>query len=382
MTSPPKVLVVGAGGRVGLALVGALAQHGVSVVAVDCLPAQELTARVNRVFIDAVLLKGQPPLPPAVEGGIDVLNVDQLSAIIAREAPHIVVNYAIPFTWDAARSLPNYATISSAGLGAFAPTQLLAPRAVGKAISDSGIKAHFIVGNLPDITIPILSRMPDAERIARPVGGAGNVGLIANALRYCIARDFNTALESVEIALCAHHVHWVAPREPGYPDDAPFLLRASVDGEDITAQLGDSRAYMNNAITGCYEPGAGFSSTTGLLAAQFALALLDNQGHTHRLHIPAVDGMPGGYPADVAAGQVTLKMPADWRTEDAIAAMEQANQRDGVERIGDDGTVYFNPESVAIMRRELGIALPRVMPPGDLVEVAREQIRLAQAATA
>ena len=366
----------------GLALVGALARRGVSIVAVDCLPPPELAARVNRVLIDATLPEGQPPVPPVVEGGIDVLNVDQLSAIIAREAPQVVVNYAIPFTWDAARGLANYAAISSAGLGAFAPTQLLAPRAVGKAISDSGIAAYFIVGNLPDITIPILSRLPVTERIAKPVGGAGNVGLIANALRYCVARDFSTTRGAVDIALCAHHVHWVAPREPGYPDDAPFLFRARIDGNDITEQLGDTRRYMNEAITGCYEPGAGFSSTTGLLAAQFALALLDDTGRAHHLHIPAVNGLPGGYPAAVSAGEVALNMPADWRTDEAVAGMEQANQRDGVERIGDDGTVYFNPASVDIMRRELRIALPHVMPPSDLVDVAREQIRLARAATA
>jgi hypothetical protein len=84
--------------------------------------------------------------------------------------------------------------------------------------------------------------------------------------------------------LIAHHIHWVAPREPGYPNHAPFLLKVLCDGEDITENLGDLRALMNRSIVQCYESGAGFSSTTSLLAAQLVLALLDDSVTQHTMH--------------------------------------------------------------------------------------------------
>jgi len=382
MKTENKVMVIGAGGRVGLALVGALAGRGMAICAVDRLAQTALESRVNRVVIDAALSSNFPPATPAVIGDIDVLNIEQLTTLIAQESPEVVVNYAIPFTWDAARNLPNYPAISSAGLGAFAPTQLLAPRAIGQAITASGVPAKFVVGNLPDITVPVLHGMAKTQAIAKPVGGAGNVGLIAQALTSCIANDLKLSRRSIQVSLVAHHVHWVAPREPGYPNDAPFLLEVRCNGGDITDQLGDTRDYMNRAINRCYEPGAGFSSTTGLLAAELVYSLVADTEKTVGLHMPAPNGLPGGYPVTISGGDITVALPAGWEMPDAVAAMHQAHRRDGIEKIGEDGSVQFNAESVAIMQKELGIALPEIVRPDDLDDVAREQIKRAIAAVA
>ena len=60
--------------------------------------------------------------------------------------------------------------------------------------------------------------------------------------------------------------------------------------------------------------------------------------------------------------------------------MQQAHQRDGIDRILEDGTICFDPQSVAILGRELGFELPEVLAPRDLDAVATEQIRVARAA--
>jgi hypothetical protein len=375
-----KVVVFGAGGRVGLALTQALLQHRVNVIAVDFLPQQRLEERISRVTIDAGLTGSDSVGRAVAHGGVDVLDEGAVTALLAQERPDVVINYAIPFTWDATRQLPNYERISSAGLGAFAAVQVLAPSVIARAIAASGIDVHFIVGNLPDITVPIIHGLSRHQTLALPVAGAGNVGLIEAGIRHQVAIERGLEAADLDISLVAHHVHWVAPREPGYPNDAPFLLEVCHRSNDITAELGDPRELMNEAIVRCYEAGAGFSSTTGLLAARLTLALLDRTGAVRSMHVPAPNGLPGGYPVTVTNGQVALDLPPEWQPDEAVGFMSQAHQRDGIEAIAADGTIHFDTRSVAILKSELGIDLPPVLAPHDLESVAREQIRLAQAA--
>jgi hypothetical protein len=47
----------------------------------------------------------------------------------------LIFGYAIPFTWDVTKQLPNYSRISRAG-------QVLAPKVLGQAIAAVGLQAH------------------------------------------------------------------------------------------------------------------------------------------------------------------------------------------------------------------------------------------------
>jgi voltage-gated potassium channel Kch len=369
-----KVVIFCAGGRVGSAVASALLGRGVHAVLVDLLPQLALEQRAARLLIDRRLAGGPDPGRATVYGGVDIADGPALQAILAGESPDLVVNYAIPITWDATRQLSNYDRVSAAGLGAFAPIQLLAPLAVARAMAAAGCDVPLLVGNLPDITAPVLVGMATREALPRPSCGAGNVGLIEAGLQALIAREWPLLPASPRVSLVAHHVHWVAPREPGYSNDAPFLLHVESDGREITDTLGDARSLLNRAITTNYEPGAGFSTTTGLLAARAIEALLDQSDARHRLHLPAPGGLPGGYPVTVCKGRIALALPGDWSAADAESAMRGAQQRDGVAAIDADGTVHFSDVARDILRSELAIALPAIMAPGDIEMVAASQI--------
>lgn len=376
--SGKNVLIFGAGGRVGLQLAETLLQNGVSVVGVDVLPQDNLTARLSRVLIDAEL-SGMTGLGSfSAHGDVSVLDQEVIANIIQTESPDIVVNYAIPFTWDATKSLPNYKEISAAGLGAFAPIQALAPLNIGRAMAAVKSKATFVVGNLPDITIPVLYGCSHSFDMALPVAGAGNVGLIATAIKHYLASTTGYNGDDLDIYLVCHHVHWVAPREPGYPNDKPFKLTICHQGSDITAEFGDSRLLMNTAINYCYEDGAGFSSTTGILAARLVMALLDDTGQSHYMHVPAPNGLDGGYPVCVKNGEIFLNLPTGWNEDDLSDGMKQATQGDGIESISADGHITFQQATLDILKAEMGIDLPRVVTPETLEEVAQMQIRIAQ----
>lgn len=373
-----KVLVLGAGGRVGSYLVNYLLCHNIDLVAVDYVPQHSLLKKMNRIHIDAKIASPHSQSGIEVYGDRDVLDKTQLVALLSKETPDVVVNYSIPFTWDAAKALPNYAKISEAGLGAFALIQALAPSNIASAIFESGIKTKFVVGNLPDITIPIIYGLSKSQGMVLPLCGAGNVGLIEAAIRKQVVQENNVTNSQVDISLVAHHIHWVAPREPGYLNDAPFLLKVEIDGIDVTKQLGDCRTLMNKAIVDQYEEGAGFSSTTGLLAGRMIRALLDESEQRYSLHLPAPNGLPGGYPCAIQRGNIQLQLPPEWSRQNAMSIMLHAQQRDGIDRIGDDGTIYFNQRSIDILLRELNMKIPKEVSPQDFEKTAKQQIEAAQ----
>jgi hypothetical protein len=380
LKSQRKVFIFGAAGRVGLGLITELLRHHINIAAADLTDQSLLTQKISRLLVDTQLSTGKTNSEINIFGNTDVLNETQVTELLRKENPDIVVNYAIPFTWDATKQLPNYEKISGAGLGAFAAVQVLAPKIIAQAIAASEINAKYIVGNLPDITIPIIHGLKENCSLALPIAGSGNVGLIEASLKYQIASELQIDVKKLSLHLVAHHIHWVAPREPGYPNDAPFLLKVSYQDKDITTELGDLRQLMNRAIVNYYEPGAGFSSTTALLAVQLILSLLDEKGQENTLHVPAPNGLPGGYPVIVKNGEISLNLPGGWQQSKAEELMRQAHQRDGIEKIAKDGTIHFNTKSIAILKDEVDFDLPAIVKPSELETVAREQIDALQKA--
>lgn len=373
-----KIMILGGAGRVGMQITAELLRAGVQTVLVDILPQPQLAKMAGRLLNDARLAVGTAVGRVTVVGGVDALNIKAVTAIIASESPDLVINYAIPITWDATKRLANYARVSAAGLGAFTPIQVFTPLRVAQAIAEVGLPVRLMVGNLPDITIPVIAGVARAGGVVQPVCGAGNVGLNQIAMRRQIAEEQKVDFESVEIALVSHHVHWVAPREPGYSNEAPFLAQVKINGEDVSEQLGELRALMNRGVQNQYESGAAFSTTTGILASRVALALLDETDSEHRLHTPAPNGLPGGYPVCISGGQVTVDLPNEWQLETAIAAMEDCQALDGVEKIEADGSVQFTDYAREILLEELGFELPARMAPADIEQVAEAQIAVLQ----
>lgn len=378
MKSVKKVFIFGAAGRVGLGLATALVHRNIDIAVADCIDRTLLMKKFSRIIVDTRLSDGNVISQVNVYGNVDVLDEAKVVELLVKEKPNIVVNYAIPFTWDAARRLSNYDKISRAGLGAFAPMQVLAPKIIAQALATSEIDAKFIVGNLPDITIPIIYGLKKHFDLRLPIAGAGNVGLIEAAIKHQISIDRKISVNELSVFLVAHHIHWVAPREPGYRNDAPFLLKVTHKGNDITIELGNQRELMNRAIVNCYEPGADFSSTTALLATKLVLFLLDDEGRRQSMHVPAPNGLPGGYPVIVKDGEINLDLPSEWKQSEAEDLMKQALQRDGIDQIAEDGSIHFNAESIAILKNEVGIILPEIVRPSELETVAKEQIRIAQ----
>ncbi|MEH6582463.1 MAG: hypothetical protein V7754_11055 [Halioglobus sp.] len=99
----------------------------------------------------------------------------------------------------------------------------------------------------------------------------------------------------------------------------------------------------------------------------------------HRLHTPAPNGLPGGYPVAIANGKMAVDLPDGWELSDAVTAMKECHRLDGVEAIDNDGAVHFTGKAQSILREELGFELPAVMNPPEIEDVARAQITAVKA---
>ena len=80
------------------------------------------------------------------------------------------------------------------------------------------------------------------------------------------------------------------------------------------------------------------------LAASTILPIL--RGFTERdavvhTHAPGVFGHPGGYPIRFASGALELNLPDELTLEKAVAFNHLAAKGEGIERIAEDGTVFY-----------------------------------------
>jgi len=79
------------------------------------------------------------------------------------------------------------------------------------------------------------------------------------------------------------------------------------------------------------------------LSAAAALPLLRALlgGPPVRVSTPAPMGLPGGWPVRVSANEIALDLPPGTDRDEVIAFQWQCAKRDGIDRIDDEGTVYF-----------------------------------------
>jgi len=367
------VVITGAGCDVGSALSGALLSDRIHLVLVDSMPESHLLGMIGRLMIDRQLQQLPMYAKVTVKGDTDFHNIEEMADFFREFHPDIVVNYAKAQNWDDTLLNAQFPGIQRAGFGGFAAIQALTPMLIGQALHRAGIKPHFVVGNLPDMTIPLLHASSQWKPLVKPVCGAGSVGLIEFALLSELKTNPDYRHAPLNVDLVAHHVHWEASRAREIKQNVPFLLRIKFDEQDITRAIGDPRVFMNRAIANSYEPGAGFASTAGLLARRVIKALLNDNLMT-RMHLPSPNGLGVGMPCLVSSQGVEVDLPKEWDF-DAVQEVKVAAQKsDGVERLLKGGAVKFTLFTRKAIKEKMGFSLPEQISPIDFFDIANAQM--------
>jgi hypothetical protein len=236
--------------------------------------------------------------------------------------------------------------LARAGFGLALPLHAdLAARA-GRLIATHAPGAWLVNACFPDAVNPVLAAL-DIPVLC----GIGNVGVLAASLQAALGLPDQSRLR-----LLAHHVHLHPPH------DAADEARAWLDGAplpDVTSLLAAQRATDRTLL----------NRVTGLTAALVLSTLLT--GAATDTHAPGPNGLPGGYPVRLAAGRVSLRLPAGVDETEAVRFNMVAARRDGV-RV-EDGKVHFEPAVVSALPQAAGLDSFGV---AELTGVCRELLAL------
>lgn len=241
----------------------------------------------------------------------------------------------------------------------------LAPMlAVRRAWADSGLDAPWVGAAYPDVVNAILHRTGPA-----PVCGVGNVDEVVPKVRLRIAAAVGCEPAAVDVRIVAQHAleyHVYRQTPPVGAELPPHLIRASVDGRDLSDLAADA----------LLQPWPiPYDLDFNLLTASSAVMLLPALAGLRdiRMHVPAPEGLVGGYPVRIAGGNVALDLPEGWNRAQAVACNLACLPWDGLRSIEDDGTAVYTDQTAEALHALLGRA-DEALRPGDAPAVARDLV--------
>lgn len=338
----PQILIVGLGG-VGSWVLELLARtEGLSYVVGADIQEEWGQRKVYNATAGA-MLQGYYPRLEFLQ--IDLGNIEATAEAIASLQPRLIFNCATLHRWWLRKKLAPAVSerLSQAGSGPWLPTHLALSRKLMLAIQASGWSGHVINSGLADISNAVLNK-----RGLAPTIGLGNIDLIIPPLQMGAARQMGVPAHNVQLYAIFHHYHTSHFRKHagGAP---PYFLRIMVGDQDVTGRF-DLDLLLHKVSQDRFADNQ-LNPVVASSGVKNALALLRDTGQL--THSPGPQGLPGGYPIRLDSRGAELVLPAGVTMDQALAINEAGQRADGIERIEDDGTVYFTAKAVAIIKEVL-----------------------------
>jgi hypothetical protein len=355
--SAAKVLIIGAGDagrRIAAGLLGGGAVGRLTLADLDFGPFRE--------EVDMLACCYDGTLAPRI---VDGRNHRDVRALIEESAPDLIIQCASlisPWSVIGRNDDPVGRALGAAGLAVQLPAQLPIITTVMTVVRELGLEVPVANLSAPDIANAVL-----AARDLAPTIGLGNVSIqhlrARAALKARRGKDRTGDLPLLRIVGHHHHVYGVMQaRAPDDPEDRPRLYLRE-DGSRDESLLYEGTPFAAGPI---------YNVITAASVLPVARALLPGAASL-RFSAPAPMGLPGGYPVRIDGGSVALDLPAGVDLDEAVAFNRRIGEYDGVESIGEDGTVIFTPKA----REALAALAPDLVEPlawGDLAPRA-ERLR-------
>ena len=308
---------------------------------------QYLHQRTNLSALSAIQLGFYPDVNYTE---LDVQNIEQTAHTISVFKPDIIFSSVSLQSWWVITKLPKpvFESLDEAQLGPWLPMHLTLVYKLMQAVKQTGLNIKVINASYPDVVNPILNKVG-----LSPTIGIGNVANVIPGLRSSIALKLDKSLEDVEIRLFAHHYVSHRLSHLGNAGGAPFHLTALVNGENLTKFLDLNTVF--DLLTTTFKRLGGLDGMliTAASATTLINAMANNTGKII-IHAPAPNGLPGGYPVRVNAQGGEVILPDDLTLDKAIRLNEEGQRFDGIDKIEEDGTVYFTDKEMNIMKYMLG----------------------------
>ncbi|NEQ67440.1 MAG: hypothetical protein F6K21_18410 [Symploca sp. SIO2D2] len=343
---PKRIMLIGLGHVGAHVLDMILRTHLTHKILVAGRNQQYLHQRTNLSALSAIQLGFYPDVNYTE---LDVQNIEQTAHTISIFKPDIIFSSVSLQSWWVITKLPKpvFESLDEAQLGPWLPMHLTLVYKLMQAVKQTGLNIKVINASYPDVVNPILNKVG-----LSPTIGIGNVANVIPGLRSSIALKLDKSLEDVEIRLFAHHYVSHRLSHLGNAGGAPFHLTALVNGENLTKLLDLNTVF--ELLTTKFKRLGGLDGMliTAASATTVINAMANNTGKI--IHAPAPNGLPGGYPVRVNAQGGEVILPDDLTLDKAIRLNEEGQRFDGIDKIEEDGTVYFTDKEMNIMKYMLG----------------------------
>lgn len=255
---------------------------------------------------------------------VDGEDVEALKTLLTSFEPELIVQCATLLSPFALRNVPTDAAkaVLKGGFALQLAAQLPVVRTLMQAMREIGMKCPVINCSYPDATHPILQ----AEGLA-PTVGIGNVAIMATWYQRNLAGANESTLKVVgqhaQLGPCLDG-KFAAPETP---TPLVWLNGEKVPSERLLFDTGlKGGAAMNHLAAATIEPILrGFTERDG----------------TIETHAPGVFGLGGGFPVRFVGGAIEMRLPDGLMREEAVSFNNLAAKGEGIERIAEDGTVFY-----------------------------------------
>lgn len=231
---------------------------------------------------------------------VDLLDADATGELFERCRPGVIVQAAslqsgsvISATGNAWSQL-----VAEGGLSATAVFQALLSMRVARALRRAYPASRLINCCFPDVVNGIIAAagLPIACRI-------GNVAILAHAFAGALPEAEGRSLKVLA------HYQTIAPWRHPRPERSGPLPRVWIGDEELIDVLG---RFAEVRLTP--EPVIDISGASGAPLIEAMAVGAERQGH-----VPGPNGLPGGYPVRLRAGELELDLPTAIRHDDAVA---------------------------------------------------------------
>jgi hypothetical protein len=319
----------------------------------------------------------------------DLHIVEEVGAAVREVGPDLVVHAASLQTWWLADLFPEAQRedLRRLGYGVWLPLHLCLALSLCRGLEQGGYRGPLLNAAYPDVVNVVLGRVGRP-----PSAGIGNIDELVAKVRLGVAASLSVAPCELDIWLVAHHAlqrfafaagdprgaetGGAVPdvgrggdqgsREEGDEVVPPFYLRVEHRGRDVTEEGRGRDALLCPCPLPSGPAWGDFSAAAGALTIDALLATEPSRGHAS-----GPRGLPGGYPVSLGSGSVALAPVPGLGHDEAVAVNERSHRFDGIDAIGEDGTVVFVAQAAAAMRDMLGYDCSR-LPPAEVGERARE----------
>lgn len=278
---------------------------------------------------------------------LDLNDIDKTGQLLKKFQPKVICNCATLQPWWIVNEIKPeiWSKIEAgAGFGPWGPIHLTLIYKLMQAITKYEIKSLVVNCCYPDLTNAVLWRSG-----FQCTCGIGNGDLLLPGIKMGVAKRLGISANNVFPYLIMHHSQVSQFMANGIPG-TPYFLKIMFADKDVTRQFDADKLIMDGINE--WLPGQHTHPITASSTVKTIYHLLFDTGEIS--FAPGPNGEIGGYPVRMHGKGVDIVLPEGISMQKARKLNENAQKKDGIEKIELDGKVILTEKAHSVMQEFLG----------------------------